>query len=86
MTLAEAYRLLGSSREDTDNEVKKKYHKMVMLYHPDKHVGGNIEYATQKMQEINAAYERIIHSRSDSSEDFDWGISINVTYKRPPRP
>lgn len=86
MTLANAYRVLGASKEDSDSEVKKKYHNLVMQYHPDKHIGGNIEYATQKMQEINAAYECIIQSRSDDYSGFDWEVSVKVTYNRPPRP
>lgn len=86
MTLDSAYKLLGASKEDSDNEVKKKYHKLVMLYHPDKHSGGDIEFATRKTQEINSAYELIIDSRSGKSKDFDWGLNVKVTYNRPPRP
>lgn len=85
MTLDSAYKLLGASKEDTDKEVKKKYHKLVMQYHPDKH-SDDIEFATRKTQEINLAYEIIIDSRSGKSKDFDWGLKVKVTYNRPPRP
>ena len=85
MTLDSAYKLLGASKEDSDMEVKKKYHSLVMQYHPDKH-SDDIEFATRKTQEINLAYEIIIDSRSGKSKDFDWGLKVKVTYNRPPRP
>ncbi len=35
MTLKEAYRILGVSKENTDREIKAKYKKLLIMYHPD---------------------------------------------------
>ena len=35
MTLKEAYKTLGASKQDDDREIKAKYKKLLILYHPD---------------------------------------------------
>ncbi len=35
MTLKEAYKILGASNKDDDREIKTKYKKLLILYHPD---------------------------------------------------
>jgi DnaJ like chaperone protein len=67
-SIDQAYALLGLSASATDSEVKKGYRALVREYHPDiiKSQGASDEYlqeATQKVQEINAAYEMIKKSR-----------------------
>lgn len=63
-SLSQAYALLGLSPESTNDEVKKAYRTLVREHHPDiiKAQGASDEYlkiATEKVQEINAAYEMI---------------------------
>ena len=60
----DAYKLLGVSKSDDMNTVKKAYRKLVRQYHPDiiKSQGQSEAYmqeATAKTQEINQAYEMI---------------------------
>lgn len=67
-SIDQAYALLGLSASATDDEVKKAYRSLVREYHPDiiKSQGASDEYlkeATEKVQEINAAYEMIKKSR-----------------------
>lgn len=67
-SIDQAYSLLGLSSESTNDEVKKAYRSLVREYHPDiiKSQGASDEYlkeATEKVQEINAAYEMIKKSR-----------------------
>ena len=67
-TLDDAYKILGVSKDADMNTIKKAYRKLVRQYHPDiiKSQGKGEEYlkeATQKTQEINAAYEMIKKSR-----------------------
>lgn len=67
-SIDEAYALLGLSADATNDEVKKGYRALVREYHPDiiKSQGASDEYlreATQKVQEINAAYEMIKKTR-----------------------
>jgi len=35
VTLKEAYKILGVSKENTDREIKAKYKKLLIMYHPD---------------------------------------------------
>jgi DnaJ like chaperone protein len=67
-SIDQAYTLLGITAEATNDEVKKAYRALVREYHPDiiKSQGASDEYlkeATEKVQEINAAYEMIKKSR-----------------------
>ncbi|MGD9969633.1 MAG: DnaJ domain-containing protein [Sulfuricurvum sp.] len=67
-SLDEAYALLGIDKNVTDGELKKAYRALVKQHHPDiiKAQGLDESYirqATEKVQQINAAYELIKRSR-----------------------
>lgn len=67
-SLEEACALLGVSEADSMEVVKKKYRKLVREHHPDiiKAQGKSddyIEAATEKVQQINAAYETVKKAR-----------------------
>lgn len=54
--------VLGVSEDASISEIKKAYRKLVKEYHPDKLSSGSvppeyIEFANQKIREINEAYE-----------------------------
>ncbi len=51
------YKVLGVSRDASKEEIKKAYRKMAKKYHPDLHP--NDPGATEKMNEINEAYDMI---------------------------
>lgn len=57
------YDILGVNPNVTDDELKKAYRKLVQQYHPDTH--SDKEFATQKMQEINQAYDKIREQRKN---------------------
>ena len=59
-----AYAVLGLSEEASDDEVKSAYRRLVQEYHPDRILSQGmpeefVEYATQRFQEIQSAWETI---------------------------
>lgn len=66
--LKQAYEMLGVTSTATDPEVKKAYRRMMNQHHPDKLVSKGlpkemIDMATEKTQQIKAAYELVKDSR-----------------------
>ena len=51
------YQILGVSPKASDGEIKQAYRRLAKKYHPDLNPGD--EEAAKKMQQVNAAYERI---------------------------
>ena len=59
------YKVLGVSRDASDEEVKKAYLALARKYHPDKYTDTDLaELAAEKMKEINAAYDSIQQMRA----------------------
>ena len=66
------YRILGVSREASDEEIKKAYRKLVFQHHPDRNPGS--AHAEEKIREINTAYEVIGDAEKRRSYDrLSWG-------------
>ena len=51
------YKILGVSRDASDEEIKRAYRQLAKKYHPDRNPGDT--EAAKKMQQVNAAYEQI---------------------------
>jgi curved DNA-binding protein len=49
------YHILGITRTDSDEVIKKAYRKLAMEYHPDRNPGKE-KWANEKFKEINEAY------------------------------
>ncbi|KAH9998950.1 hypothetical protein BJV77DRAFT_649732 [Russula vinacea] len=49
------YKLLGVSRDASDDDIKKAYKKMALKWHPDRNAGS--EEASQKFKQISEAFE-----------------------------
>jgi uncharacterized membrane protein YqiK len=63
MSLTADYALLDTSPSATDAQLHAAYRNQLKLHHPDRH--GGSEEATQRSQQIGAAYERILTARRD---------------------
>ncbi|HEY7884157.1 MAG TPA: co-chaperone DjlA [Cellvibrionaceae bacterium] len=67
-SLSQAYEALGVSETSNDTEIKRAYRKLMSQYHPDKLAGQGlpenaVKEATERSQEIQAAYDLIKKSR-----------------------
>ena len=72
MARMDYYRILGVSREASDDEIKKAYRKLVFQHHPDRNPES--ESADEKIREINAAYEIVGDPEKRRSYDrIFWG-------------
>jgi len=67
-SLQDAYAVLGVQPQAEDSEVKLAYRRLMSQHHPDKLVAKGLpeemmQVATQKTQEIKAAYEQVKQAR-----------------------
>ena len=68
MSMDDAYAMLEIPSNSSDKEIKRAYRRMMSRHHPDKLVAKGLpeemmKLATEKTQEIQAAYELIKNSR-----------------------
>ncbi|MBO4283419.1 MAG: J domain-containing protein [Clostridia bacterium] len=63
--MKDPYQVLGIPPTATDEEVKEAYRNLARKYHPDNYNADNplADLATEKMQEINEAYDAIKNER-----------------------
>ncbi len=69
--IKEYYDILGCVAEDTDQEIKQKYRKAIVEYHPDKIQSKGLpegfhRFANEQTRKINNAYEIIINHRKNT--------------------
>ena len=58
------YSILGINKNATDEEVKNAYRNLAKKYHPDNYSDNPLsDLAEEKMEEINAAYDKIMNER-----------------------
>ena len=64
--MTDPYTVLGVPRDASEDEIKKAYRDLARKYHPDRYASKPdlAEVASEKMKEINAAYDAINEERS----------------------
>ena len=90
--MSDPYKVLGISRDATDEQVKEAYREMAKKYHPDNYQGSPIaDLANEKMKEVNEAYDQIMNERKNrknggvptDSRNAEWYfLKGTVLYKR----
>ena len=64
--MKDPYKVLGVSRDATDEEIKKAYRELARKYHPDNYASNPdlADLVNDKMKEVNEAYDEIQRMRS----------------------
>ena len=64
------YKVLGISRDATDDEVKKAYRKLSRIYHPDANVNNpNKAQADEKIKELEQANDQTMKEREQGTSN-----------------
>ena len=67
--MSDPYKVLGVSPNATDEEIKAAYRELARKYHPDNYVNNPLgDLASEKMKEINEAYDQIQASRKAGNQ------------------
>ncbi len=75
------YKILGVSPSSTDEEINKAYRQLAKKYHPDNYMNSPLSgLATEKMQEINQAYDQIRKQRREFSNTTSGNSNFNNNY------
>lgn len=79
--MRDPYEVLGVSRTASDSEIKKAYHDLAKKYHPDNYTDNPLaDLASEKMKEINEAYDAIQKGRA-SQGSYSAGGSSYSSYQ-----
>ena len=81
MTLKETYKILGVSKENTDREIKAKYKKLLIMYHPDSDpTRERSPEDDEKIRQVIEAYKKIKETEGETyfeSYEFTWDAFEN---------
>lgn len=69
--MSDPYKVLGISRDATDEEIKKAYRDMSRKYHPDANVNNpNKDKAEEMFKLVQQAYDQIMNERKYGSSNY----------------
>ena len=74
--MSDPYRVLGVSRDASEDEIKKAYRALSRKYHPDANVNNpNKAQAEERFKEVQQAYDQIMKERQQGAGfgGYDYG-------------
>lgn len=80
ITKEDACRILGVKEDSGADEVRSSYKRLALKWHPDKHGDSHVskDEATQKFQEVSAAYKRLTTNANDTDDEIDDSEFMNI--------
>lgn len=80
ITKDDARRILGVREDSSPDEVRSSYKRLALKWHPDKHGDSHVskDEATQKFQEVSAAYKRLTTNVNDNDDEIDDSEFMNI--------
>ena len=79
--MKDPYSVLGVDKNATDEQIKNAYRELARKYHPDNYADNPLsDLASEKMKEINDAYDEIVNSRRNGSSKKSGGNAYNGSY------
>ena len=64
--MQDPYKVLGVSRDASDDEIKKAYRNLSRKYHPDANINNpNAKLAEERFKEVQQAYDQIMKEREN---------------------
>ncbi|MBO4467753.1 MAG: DnaJ domain-containing protein [Clostridia bacterium] len=78
------YEVLGVPKTASDDEIKSAYRELARKYHPDNYSDNPLsDLASEKMQEINEAYDQIMDERRNGGKNSQSGKYSNASSSFP---
>ena len=81
--MTDPYKVLGVSPTASTEEIKNAYKQLAKKYHPDNYASSPLEeVATEKMKEINEAYDQIMNERRVGGNGSQYSQSGGQQYNQ----
>lgn len=72
--MSDPYKILGVSRDASDEEIKKAYRKLSRKYHPDANINNpNKDQAEEMFKQVQQAYQQIMYERQHPGASSSYG-------------
>lgn len=77
--MSDPYKILGVSRDASDEEIKKAYRKLSRKYHPDANINNpNKDQAEEMFKLVQQAYQQIMYERQHPGASSSYGGGGNA--------